>query len=361
MGRMTDAELQIREMQATVSDLDLFKACFDASGTPRDREQLRWQYLENPHRQLFVDFAISNEGGEQRVASIYATNPVMAKLGDCRRLAAQSLDTLTLASYRGRGLFKTLAIGVFEHLEQEEVAFIYGFPNADSAHGFFNRLGWVSLDPIPHLIRPLKLRYLLRRARLPERILRLVPEVPFPHRRPIRLEPGWEIHPVTEFDARFDQLWERFAREVRIAVCREAAYLTWRLARKPGAKYRTLGLYERDQLHGFVSYSFRTSEAGRIGHIMELIYAPGEHRIGRSLLSLAASELTSAGADVIHAWNFEHSPNHAAYRSSLFLPLPRRLRSEKLFMGVRALYASDVKALGDRRNWYVSFCDSDTV
>ncbi|MBM4780049.1 MAG: hypothetical protein GQE15_20280 [Archangiaceae bacterium] len=61
------------------------------------------------------------------------------------------------------------------------------------------------------------------------------------------------------------------------------------------------------------------------------------------------------------AWCLEHSPNHRAYRSNGFFPLPERLRPIELHVGVRSLAAPAEANLGNRRNWYLSYLDSDTV
>ena len=71
--------------------------------------------------------------------------------------------------------------------------------------------------------------------------------------------------------------------------------------------------------------------------------------------------MAADGADAVLAWCFGHSPNAKAYRRAGFLPLPERLRPIELHMGVRPLDESLRTVLTDRRNWYISYCDSDTV
>lgn len=60
-------QLRIRPMRETRAELELFKACFDANGLPKDLDALHWRFLDNPTGRLLVDFAVDGE----RVAAIY--------------------------------------------------------------------------------------------------------------------------------------------------------------------------------------------------------------------------------------------------------------------------------------------------
>ncbi len=253
-------------MRETRDELQRFKACFDANGLPKHLDELEWRFLANPAGPLLVDFAIDAEGPDETVAAIYATMPVRAKLEREPCLAVQSLDTLTDSDYRGRGLFRKLADAAYEQLRARGVAFVYGFPNENSAHAFFERLGWSSLDPMPYLFRPLRLGYLLEKTRLPRRVWAPVARLPIPipvWRR--RLAADLEIRTVEQFDESFDRLWEDFASQIDVAVCRDREYLTWRLSERPGETYRTLGLYRESRLEGFVSFCHKRAESHHIG------------------------------------------------------------------------------------------------
>jgi GNAT superfamily N-acetyltransferase len=159
----TPAELVMRPMRREPDELARFARCFAGNGSPKRPELLAWQYLENPTGELFVDFALApgpTPGPGDDLAAIYATLPVRVRIGGQVALAIQSVDTITDAGFRGRGLFLTLAKATYARAEAAGARLVYGFPNGQSAHGFFERLGWTSLDPVPFLIRPLRTRYL---------------------------------------------------------------------------------------------------------------------------------------------------------------------------------------------------------
>ena len=121
---MTNAEIEFRPMEATHPDLEAFARCFELNGMPRARDALRWQYFDNPTGELIVELAVA----EARVAAIYAVQPVVVRLSGQRMLAAQSVDTLVDADFRGRRLFTIMADGVYRRVSERNGAFVYGFP-----------------------------------------------------------------------------------------------------------------------------------------------------------------------------------------------------------------------------------------
>jgi hypothetical protein len=351
----------IRPMARTARELELFDACFTRNGAPRDLDVLRWQYLDNPTGELFVDFAVA---GEDRLAAIYASIPVMFRVAGARRLGIQSVDTMTDRDFRGQGLFLELAKQTYARAAEAGVALVYGTPNGSSAHGFFQRLEWRDLDPLPFLIRPLRARWVLEKLKL-ARAAELLPELRIPvgrgraDARPIK-----RIKRIERFDERFTRLWDDFARGVGIAVERDARYLDWRLG-KPGEDYRS-HVFERGGQDGgeilaFVSHCTKHKERSRIGYIMEAMCTQDGARPLRDLLRGALADMMAQDADVALAWCLPHSPTYASYLRLGFVPFPRRLWPIELHVGARSFDPAIAAQVHDRRAWYLSYLDSDTV
>lgn len=348
------APLDFRAMEHAEADLIAFKECFERNGTPRRLDALRWQYLENPTGELFVDLAVS----DQQIVSIYAVQPAFVRVRGARMVGAQSVDTLVDPDFRGRGLFTKMAGAAYQRLRKREGAFVYGFPNGNSAPGFFNKLGWSSLDPVPFLIRPLGTAFLASKLPLGRWLGRL-PNLRLPAGR-TRLAANQDIRPVTELGPELDALWKRFASDVMVAVDRDSQYLRWRLG-KPGEHYECLGFFEGAQLVAFCAYTTVDKHGGRIGYVIELLHSPGRYETGAALLVESLRRMAADEADAVLAWAFGHSPNAKAYSTTGFVPLPERLRPIELHIGVRPLDEALTGVLSDRRNWYISYCDSDTV
>lgn len=353
--------VHLRPMEATRSDLTLFKDCFDANDSPRDLDRLEWQYLGNPRGQLWVDFAIEPAENGERVVGIYAILPVNFKVGNRVRLAGQSVDVLVDSRATMPGLFLKLVDSVYARCKGGSPAFVYGFPNGNVARAFFSRLRWTSLDPVPFLVKPLRTRYFLRKIPRLGSVLGSLPDVKLPRVRQPVLGQAQAIQPISEFDERFDHLWAEFSRDIRVAVQRDSRYLQWRFGAKPNEQYRTYGFFDRGVLRGFVTYCVKPKHGGRIGYIMELIYAPTLPRAGKALLRHALRDLAGREADMVLAWSFEHSPNYSAFARNGFYHLPERIRPIELHFGFRSFDASEADLLAKRENWYLSYCDSDSV
>jgi len=364
------AELTIRPMRREPGELELFARCFAKNGSPKRPELLAWQYVDNPTGELFVDFALP-PGPAGELAAIYATLPVRIRIAGQVALATQSVDTITDAGFRGRGLFLKLAKTTYARAAAAGAKLVYGFPNGQSAHGFFERLGWTTLDPVPFLIRPLRTRYLVESLKLGA-YARFVPDLPlFASLPPIVGRLGRPfgrprpIEPITRFDERATALWHAVAGDALVAVERDARYLNWRLIDKPIEKlierYDNAAVVDGDRLTAFASHCVKDKHGGRIGYLMEALARPGERGALRSLVSRALADMTRQGADVALAWCLPHSPSYRVLLAAGFVPFPERYRPIELHAGVRAFDASLASTVTDRARWYMSYLDSDTV
>lgn len=351
------SDLEFRPMVADDADLERFAACFASNGDVKDPRLLAWQYRDNPVGQVYVDLAIERDTGH--VGAVYATFPVEMQVAGHRVIGVQSLDTLTGERHRGKGLFTQLAAAVYDRCRESGVGLVYGFPNGSSAPGFFGKLGWTRLDPVPFLFLPLRARYFLKAAGV-RRGLRFVPDRLPRRQRPPMATADEEVTVCLELDPAVDALWDRFSEHVRTAVVRDRRYLAWRLAR-PGGGYKILAFRRGGELRGIAITTCKDKHGGRVGYVMELLYVPDDHRAGEILLSAAIDDLSHAGADVVLAWSLEHAPNRTVYRRVGFRTLPEAVRPIELHFGVRGLDAPPDAALGNRRNWYLSYLDSDTV
>lgn len=344
-------------------DLAALQDCLERNGDRRrSLEALRWLFVDNPGRgRLWVEVAWAP--AQERIAAIYASLPLPLRLGERTVSFAQSLDTLTDTDYRGRGLFTRLAARVYERAAREGCAGVYGFPNGNSAGGFFSKLGWAQLDPVPLLVRPLRPRYFARRSRwFQSHLTTLLDRLPNPSLPGARLPlpPGLQLCEIQRFDERAGDLWREMACGA-LGVERDAGYLNWRLRDKPGESYRTRALHRPDgRLEALCSFCLKSKHGGKVAYIMELLQRPGAAYAGAALLSHAVAELAAQGADAVLALAFAHSPNRASFRLNAFMALPERLRPIELHFGARELAEPNSGVL-QRHRWYLSYLDSDTV
>lgn len=301
--------------------------------------KLEWKFRNNPAGAGMV--AVARGDGE--IIGVNAFMPSTFNLRGRPAKAYQSMDTIVMPAARGKGVFPGLLNCFYDRTDG---ALIYGFPNANSSPGFFNKLGWTRFGPAPMLFRPLRTGYFLKR------FARWLPDI----RVPILSRPLRSAQLIARFDDSATAVWRRFASGIDCTVDRGSDYLNWRLADHPSEKYDIL----RAPDGSFTVHSVADKHGGRIGYVMEAI---GTAESLSPLIASSLRRIAAAGADAALAWCLPGSPNYAAYRKAGFYPLPAKLRPIILNFGARPLRAEaeEAAAVVDRSGWYISYLDSDTV
>ena len=337
------------------ADLYLFKELFDSNNSDRTIEHLKWQYIDsynNSNR-----FVLAGMSDSQKLSGVYAIFQNRFVCDGKEIVGSQSLDTLVAPESRGQGLFNKFATEVYKVAAEKKVGFVYGFPNGNSAHGFFNKLNWKNLDPLPFLILPISSRYVLSKIPLINKFSKFIPNFKFSKK--LKSNKKFIFKYNISIDKEYDELWFELSNKIDVGINRESKYIHWRLAR-PAEKYNNIAVYNNDnKLIGICFYTLKEKHGGFIGYIMDLLYL--EEDAGGVLLNLVVQELRKNGCDAILAWNFEHSFNHIAYKKNGFLNLPEKLRPIELHFGVRAFNSELSSVLENRESWYLSYFDSDTV
>ncbi|MGX9985372.1 GNAT family N-acetyltransferase [Soonwooa purpurea] len=336
------------------STIDLFKSCFDQNGSPKSKDKIVWQFLGNPIEDKFVDIAYDNEN--HKVAAIYAIFPVKFKINESIVLASQSLDTITDIDYRGKGLFIRLAMSVYEKAKNKDIKLVYGFPNGNSIHGFKKKLDWQVLDPVPFLIKPLKTKYFSTKIKA----ISWFPNVNIGFKKTI--SNNVIIKEENTFSDEVNIIWKKFSQSLKIGINRDKEYLNWRYIQKPNEDYKILHAYNNSGGYiGFIVYCVKGKHGGKIGYIMEYLYDPDYKIEAENLMKEAVNRIISTNADCILAWCMEHSDNYKTYRNVGFYEMPKKLRPIELHFGVCSFDNSLNTIINNRKNWYLSYSDSDTV
>lgn len=335
--------------------INLFKASFDINGSPKNLENIRWQFFKNPTKKYLVDIAFDTISG--KVAGIYAVSCISFKINTQISVGSQSLDTITDIDFRGKGLFTKLAKSVYQKAENTNISLVYGFPNGNSIHGFEKKLEWVVLDPVPFLIKPLKSRYFTNKISF----LKFFPNINLSFKG-FSKSKEYTIKEEFSFPDEVNNLWDNFSKDIKVAVNRNKEYLHWRYIKKPNEDYKVVHCYDSyNKFLGFIVYCVKDKHDGRVAYIMELIYDLKHPKAGCQLLSYAVKEVKKENADLILTWCFQHSPNYNALKKSFFFKLPEKIRPIELHFGAMAFDCKLKNIISKRENWYLSYSDSDTV
>ncbi len=109
---------------------------------------LRWQYCENPDG-LAAGF---NAFDGDVIVAHYATIPLSATISGKIERGLLSLNTATLATHSGKGLFTKLAQATYDDASEKGFGFVVGVANAASSFGFVNKLGFQLVAPLQAMV-----------------------------------------------------------------------------------------------------------------------------------------------------------------------------------------------------------------
>jgi GNAT superfamily N-acetyltransferase len=314
--------------------------------------KLNWKFRDSPAGQGWVVLARDPAG---EIIGMNGFAPARAKLGGVRAPAYQSMDTIVTPAARGKGVFTRLVQAFYDAQDRVGGTVFYGFPNDNSAPGFFNKLGWERLGSPPFVIKPLRSGYFARKVLGDWAGVLNLP-------LSVAGRPRADIQVIERFDTRADALWNAFSAGLYCAVDRAHDYLNWRIFDHPSARYRTTAIFgEHDDLRAFVTVHIGERQGGVIGSVMEALCRPDSRHDLQLLLTEAVAEMRAQGADAALAWCAPHSPSWPIFRRLGFLPMPEALRPIHLHFGGRALSPEGVAAMVGPEAWYLSYLDSDTL
>lgn len=336
-------------------DLEYYKDIFRINGIERNPHVLRWMHLENPLKDNLICYAFP-ETKDNEVAALYTVFPVIFRINNRTIKGCQSIDTITDSRHRGKGLFTECAKQCYDLAEKKGYGMVYGFPNSLSAGGFFKKLGWKSVtDSAPFLILPLKSKYFTKKI-LPNSINGFFPNINLKRKVKRSFD---QVKGITAKENDLGKIWRAYHCDSLIGVERNNDYLRWRLT-KPDEDYITIGLYEKNKLVAFLTYTIKNKHDGVIGYVMEYLFIPEYEEKSVILLDYMANSCIDNNVDCILAWCLKHSRNYRNMTKIGFKGFPKILRPIELNVGAR-IFNTKERDLYNFDHWYLSYLDSDTV
>ena len=201
---------------------------------------------------------------------------------------------------------------------------------SDRTRGVLDRMRAPKAMSLPCLVKPLS-RRALRRPDWPQPVNRLVSAVTLPFVRVVaRQRPLREsVEVVRRLDGSVDALWARVAPKLALAVCRDAAYVNWRFAEPPHARFVIAVLRRDDEVAGYAVYRHAHEPRGRVTHLVDLLADPGDDRAVKTLLRWVDREAVTVDSDKIRCHVL-----HAGFR---------KLLKRSGYFGVRSALSLSVK------------------
>jgi GNAT superfamily N-acetyltransferase len=253
------SDLQIKQFEPADEEalLSFLRAAYPDDPRRSEPAFWRWHFLEHPHVRLEdVPLWLVKDG--QKIAAQLAAIPVQLKVGEESMRAIWIMDVYVDQNYRRRGLARRLWITA-----GERYARMFGLGINEQSKAVVMGLDWVPMGHIHRYHRLLFPGDALKDLQKVGLLRELVNFGYAPFRRQLArraAQARYTVRETKEFDASFDALWQRARGQWPCAVERTARYLEWQFKRQPGKRFDVLGLYEDEQLIGYVVLFFRKPE-----------------------------------------------------------------------------------------------------
>lgn len=326
-------EIQIKQFELKEQEalLSFLRIAYADEPRKSDADYWKWHFCDAPlatpdNIPLWVV-----KSGDEIVGQL-ATIPVELKVNTNLTHAIWVLDFVVREDYRRKGLGKRLVLAA---KETYPTMLTLGINEQSTA--VFQSLNWKALGGVNRYQRLLFPGNAIRETAKIESVRKAVNFLYAPMRPRIsaftkKQSAEREIKEITEFDAAFDDLWQRASKQWNCAVVRDARYLEWQFMKQPSKKFNVLALYERGELVGYVVLFIRKPEYSNEppkASIADLLYSSNNStevidELLRAALRLAIERrVGSLVTDVLDAkieerlkkfgfWSIKNSPQFMA-------------------------------------------------
>ncbi|MGB7240814.1 MAG: hypothetical protein WBC93_01850 [Sulfitobacter sp.] len=169
-----------------------------------------------------------------------------------------------------------------------------------------------------------------------------------------------EILPAAEFDARFDDHWDRLTKDGKLRFYRDATTLNWRYAQNPLYEYQTLVALDAGAVAGFVVVSKRHLFGIDAMLICDLSVADGTRDTEHGLLDAVRSLAKRQGVRLIISQALRSSRTAQSLGRMGFLRVPQKINPKQFRMVAKSY--TDVGVNGLKSDaWAFSWGDMDVI
>jgi GNAT superfamily N-acetyltransferase len=307
-------------------DSEIIKETFRASfGRALDLDYWNWRFLANPHAEkIYISYILA----DNKLAAYYAVSPNTLWYQGNKYKVALSNMTMTHPEFQGKGLFRKIAMALYNQLKEDGYSAVYGFANSNSHYGFRKNLGWIDLAGLTSFqLAKEKFRYFTNEK---------------------EHSGNFEIKPVTkESMAKVCEIMGPYAPEHTLMLGRDYSTLVWRFLDNPENEYFQMDIKGAGQLQ--MTLFFKKFQTGI--DIMEVFIHPLVKEDYYNLLTKGIMYLFEQ-AEEIYIWSNLHFPEHIQLEKMGF-----RDESFNTYFGIIPL--TNDSFLTHFPEWYFRFMDSD--
>jgi hypothetical protein len=276
----------------------------------------QWRFVNNPVKETQIILIWDKE----ELVSHYAVCPLKFLIEGKECKAALSMTTMTHPYHNGKGYFKKSAFALYEKLEQENFALVYGFPNSNSHYAFVNSLGWKDVERIPML--SINNFSLLKSATT-------------------------EFKKIESFSHNHYQTFLFHTKEYALKLKRDEQFLNWRYKENPTNNY---DCFESENVF-FVTKKYSLNNSTAID-LCEL-YCDADAEKINEIVSFILMFYKNENVSQINFWLPLHDAKHLLLEKIGF-----KLTAPITFIGFRNSSKIDFSKY-NTNDWFYSFGDSD--
>lgn len=304
-----------------------------------NREEIKktwdWKYYKNPASKDTDSFGWLAGYDEDLIGQFHFI-PADVKIGDRLYRAAWGSDLAVLKPYRNMGLSAILIQHARNEVAKDFGLFLLGGMN-DNSRAVFEKSGFVDLGKIPRFIKV----------------------------------PGWfktkrdksvNVAAVDSFNDEFESFWNSVSPYYECIVKRNTAFLKWRYKDQPSSPYTVLKATRDGKIKGFAAVREGHRKCGilkgrKIGVISDILIHPGDPEAAHSLL-MAITDFFREKKVLFIKCEILNIHVEKALKKAGFAKIKPQY-SFMLNAHKNKMSESDTKLASVRKNWFVSWGDSD--
>jgi hypothetical protein len=314
--------MEIRDFR--VNDENHIKVLFElVFKQPYSIDLWKWRFEQNPAGQRKIKLMWEGE----KLIGQYAVSPLKMKIEGTTLNTSLSLGTMTHPDFEGKGVFKSLAKSLYQQLEEENYAGVWGFPNNNSHGAFIHSLNWKNLG-IQHSL-----------------------SIPASKLKTEKIIQDFTLFEVKRFSNEHSDFIKRSRNlDLTVYVAKDCDYLNWRFVDKPNVTYhRYFGNFGGVDFLIVCKVFFDTQSKKRFLNLLEVYI--DDYSILHTILLNIISHIGEA-IDFVNVWKSVFDSQHLKFeRFGFTLSVPQT------YVGIIPFISNS--NLLDFRRWNLCMGDSD--
>ena len=338
---------------------ELFNSVFNRR---RRLENWYWKFTNNPEGSIMYNAMTDSK----LVGHLGALNRRITIKGR-ESPALLEVDGMTHPDYGHQGIFTTLGRELLSESRKKGANIAYGFPNEYAMPGH-RKLGCVELFKLNAVIKPIHFDRIAQKTfsnKITAFFANLAQKFAFSviyRTKRVHLDDDVVLKRITEFDARFDDLWKKAQDSHDIILRRDSTYLNWRYVQCPEKYYKVYAAEKNDEVLAWVVVRVMDRYGLKNGIIADMLSLPDRRDILCALVQLTCEELKKEDVDLIACSIPKNTHYFKAIRQSGFMPCPDKLNPRGVYF-IIYLLSKKIKrdVVSEPANWFVTWGDTDVV